>query len=34
MAVFSRAETHELAGPIGRLWPTLAVRYLKAPETD
>ncbi len=33
MAVFSRAETHELAGPINRLWPSLIVRDLKAPET-
>ncbi len=33
MAVFSRAETHELAGPINRLWPGLVARDLKAPET-
>ncbi len=32
MAVFSRAEIQELAGPIERLWPGLAVRDLKSPE--
>ena len=33
MSVLARAETSELSGPIGRFWPGLQARDLKAPET-